>query len=89
MTRAVGKMSVDGVVEIPEVIREAAGIHAGDEVIIEARGTELVLRKVPSIFDHNPPRPRHELGLTDRETTDIAWEDHIQEKFGTHTPDSQ
>jgi hypothetical protein len=36
----------------------------------------------PSVFDLKPPRERRELGLTDRQITDIAWEDHVAENFG-------
>lgn len=36
----------------------------------------------PSVFDLKPPRPREDLGLTDRQITDVAWEQHVAEKFG-------
>lgn len=82
MTRAVVWMSADGLLEIPKAIRDQVGIEAGDELIVEVDGSGLVVRKAVSIFDYKPPRPRRELGLTDREITDIAWEDHVTEKFG-------
>ena len=75
-------MSADGVLEIPKAIRDQVGIKAGDQLILEVDGSGLVVRRAVSIFDYKPPRPRRELGLTDREITDIAWEDHVTEKFG-------
>jgi AbrB family looped-hinge helix DNA binding protein len=82
-------MSADGVLEIPKAIRDQVGIEAGDELIVEVDGSGLVVRKAVSTFDYKPPRPRRELGLTDREIADIAWEDHVTEKFGQpHGPES-
>jgi hypothetical protein len=44
----------------------------------------------PSVFDLKPPRPHVDLGLTDRQITDIAWEDHVIEKFGSQaTPENR
>jgi hypothetical protein len=35
-----------------------------------------------TVFDLKAPRQRRDLGLSDRQTTDIAWEEHVAEKFG-------
>ncbi len=75
-------MSEKGQVVIPKAVREKTGIGAGEDLIVEARGREIVIRRPVDIFNYKPPRPRRDLGLTDRETTDLAWDDHVTEKFG-------
>jgi hypothetical protein len=34
-----------------------------------------------SLFDLRPARPPVDLGLGDRQVTDIAWGEHVAEKF--------
>jgi AbrB family looped-hinge helix DNA binding protein len=76
------RLSGNGSIVIPRSVREQLGLSVGDEFVIEVRDGEIVMRKRQSIFDYTPPRLRKELGLSDRQITDLAWEDHVAEKFG-------
>jgi AbrB family looped-hinge helix DNA binding protein len=71
-----------GQVTLPKAVRDRVGINEKDQLIVEVRGNEIVLRKAQSIFDHKPPRPRRNVGLTDLETIEVAREEHIREKYG-------
>jgi AbrB family looped-hinge helix DNA binding protein len=82
------RLSVNGSVALPKRIRDELGLNAGDELIVEVRDGEIVMRKPPSILDHKPPLIRKELGLSDRKISDIAWEEHVSEKFGRRPTDS-
>jgi len=85
-TLSMGHIYQKGQVVLPKRVREAAGVEVGDEVIVEARGAEIVVRKAPSIFNHVPIRPRRaDVDLTERATTEAAWEDHIAAKFAPAT----
>jgi hypothetical protein len=44
---------------------------------------ELFLRRPQSIFDLGLPRPRREVGLSDREILAVARDERIRAKFGT------
>jgi AbrB family looped-hinge helix DNA binding protein len=78
MARIYGK----GQVVVPKSARDQLGLEVGDELLVEVRGDEIVMRKPQSVFDLRPPHPRHDVGLGDRATTDTAWEEHVSEKFG-------
>ena len=82
MTRIYGKNQV----VLPKSAREALGLKVGDDLVVEVRGHEIVMRKPQGIFDFKPPHPRRNVGLNDRQTTDAAWDEHIAEK---HAPGSQ
>lgn len=71
-----------GQVTLPKAAREATGISIGDDLRVEVRAGEIVLRKVPSIFDYRPPRPRRDVELSDQETIEAAHEDRVAEKHG-------
>lgn len=75
------RMTEKGQVVIPKAVRDGLNLKAGEELIVERRGQEVVIRRPVDIFNYKPPRPRREVGLTDREITDIAWEDHVSKKF--------
>jgi AbrB family looped-hinge helix DNA binding protein len=78
MPRIYGK----GQVVVPKSARDQLGLRVGDELLVEVRGDEIVMRKPQSVFDLTPPRPRRAVGLSDRETTDAAWDEHVANKFG-------
>lgn len=63
--------------------RDKLGLEVGDDLVVEVRGREIVMTKPQSAFAFKPPRPRRDVGLTDRETTDAAWEEHVTEKYGS------
>jgi AbrB family looped-hinge helix DNA binding protein len=77
MARIYGK----GQVVLPKSARDRLGLVSGDDVLVEVRGNEIVIRKPASIFDLKPPHPRRDVGLTDRETTEAAWAEHVSTKF--------
>ncbi len=79
MTRVYDK----GQVTLPKAVRDAAGIEVGDELVVEVRGSEIVMRRAPSLLDLRLPR-RHESGidLDLHQETDAAWEDHVVSEFG-------
>ena len=79
MARIYGK----GQVVLPKEAREKLGLEVGDDLVVEVRGREIVMTKPQSAFAFKPPRPRRDVGLTDRETTDAAWEEHVTEKYGS------
>jgi AbrB family looped-hinge helix DNA binding protein len=74
-------MTGKGQVVIPKQAREKIGLNKDDHFTVEVRGNEIVLRKAKSIFDHKPPRPRRDVGLSDAETIRVAHEEHVREKF--------
>jgi AbrB family looped-hinge helix DNA binding protein len=80
MTRVYEK----GQVTLPKAVRDQAGIGVGDELVIEVRGREIVMRRAPSLLDLRLPRPRKSgVVLDSQEETDAAWEDHLVDEFGS------
>ncbi len=47
-----------GQVTIPKAVREATGIDIGDQVVVEARNDEIVLRRPVGVLEFTPPQPR-------------------------------
>jgi len=83
----IARIYATGRITLPKAIRERAGVETGGEVLMEARGSEIIVRKAPrSVFDFRPRRQYRDVGLTDREVTDVAWEEHIAQKCGTNRP---
>jgi AbrB family looped-hinge helix DNA binding protein len=78
---AVARIYGKGQVVVPKSARDQLGLEVGDELLVEVRGDEIVMRKPQSVFDLTPPRRRRDVGLSDRETTDAAWDEHVSEKF--------
>ena len=79
MARIYGK----GQIVLPKAVRDELGLQVGDELHVEVRdGREIVMRKARSLFDLRIPNPRHDLGLSERETTDAAWEEHVAAMTG-------
>lgn len=76
------RMSKKGQMVIPKAVRDKAGIAVEEDLIVEARGNEIVVRRPVDILNYKPPHNRVDLGLTDRETIALAREDHVVEKFG-------
>ena len=44
-----------GQVTIPKIVREATGLAVGDQVIVEARDGEVVIRKPRGVLEFDPP----------------------------------
>lgn len=71
-----------GQVILPKTLREQAGLDVDDEIVIEARGREIVIRRAPSILELRLPQPAaHHPALQGRQETDTAWEEHIASHF--------
>jgi bifunctional DNA-binding transcriptional regulator/antitoxin component of YhaV-PrlF toxin-antitoxin module len=69
--------------ELPDLVLEQLGLRTGDELLIEVRdGGEIVMRRPHSVFDLKLPHSRRDTGLSDRETTDAAWDEHIRDSRG-------
>ncbi len=52
---AILKVRRKGILIIPKKLRDASGIHKGDEVIVEARDNMLIIRPLkPKIVDVDP-----------------------------------
>ena len=49
------KIYSKGQVTIPKRVREAAGLAAGDRVIVEARDDEVVIRRPSGVLEFEPP----------------------------------
>lgn len=79
MARIYGK----GQVVLPKFARDQLGLQVGDDLVVEVRGREIVMTKPQSAFAFKPPRPRRDVGLTDREITAAAWEEHVSERHGS------
>jgi AbrB family looped-hinge helix DNA binding protein len=47
-----------GQITIPKAVREATGIDVGDQVVVEARNDEIVLRRPVGVLEFEPPQPR-------------------------------
>jgi len=55
MSRTVLKVRKKGVIILPKKLREEAGIHEGDEVVVEVVGGRLVMRVLkPKVVDVDP-----------------------------------
>ena len=76
------RMHHKGQVVIPKAVRDQTGIQAGADLIIEARGREIVVRQAVDLLNYKPRRPRRDVGLSDKETIAVAIEDHVAAKFG-------
>ena len=76
------RMSKKGQMVIPKAVRDKAGIAVEEELIVEARGNEIVVRRPVDLLNYKPRASRRDLGMTDREITDRAWEDRVAEKYG-------
>ena len=63
-------------------MRDELGLKAGEELIVESRGHEIVIRKPVDIFNYTPPRARRDVALTDAETIQVAHEDRARAKSG-------
>ena len=47
----IGKIGKKGEIYIPKRVRELANLNPGDEVLVEVRGKELIIRKKESVID--------------------------------------
>jgi len=47
----IGKIGKKGEIYIPKKIRVVANLNPGDEVLVEVRGKELIIRKKESVID--------------------------------------
>ena len=47
----IGKIGKKGEIYIPKKIRVMANLNPGDEVLVEVRGKELIIRKKESVID--------------------------------------
>jgi len=46
-----GKVGKKGEIYVPKRVRELAKLNPGDEVLVEVRGKELIIRKKESVID--------------------------------------
>ncbi len=47
----VGKVGKKGELYIPKKVRDLADLKPGDEILVEVRGKELIIKKKPSVID--------------------------------------
>lgn len=47
----IGKVGKKGEIYIPKKVREAINLKPGDEITIEVRGEELIIKKKRDVFD--------------------------------------
>ncbi len=47
----IGKIGKKGEIYIPKRVRELAKLNPGDEVLVEVKGKELIIRKKESVID--------------------------------------
>ena len=47
----IGKIGKKGEIYIPKRVRELVNLNPGDEVLVEVRGEELIIRKKESVID--------------------------------------
>ena len=47
----VGRVGKKGELYIPKKVRDLADLKPGDEILVEVKGKELIIRKKPSVID--------------------------------------
>lgn len=47
----IGKVGKKGEIYVPKKVRERVNLHPGDEVLVEVKGRELIIKKKENIVD--------------------------------------
>lgn len=76
-----------GQVVIPAKVRRQAGIEPGDEVLVEARDGQVVVRKRRGVIEYveetgGVPTPPELKGKSEKEILRGAIEHHVEERYG-------
>lgn len=54
---SMARVYAKGQVTIPKAVRRMTGIDVGDQVVVEARDGEIVLRRPRGVLEFTPPPP--------------------------------
>lgn len=81
------KVQDKGQVVIPAKVRNALGLKPGDQVIVEAREGEAVVRKKRGVLEYveetgGVPTPPELKKKSEKEILTAAIEAHVEERYG-------
>jgi AbrB family looped-hinge helix DNA binding protein len=86
MRAATTKVSSKGQVVIPEAVKEAAGVHEGEDLLVVAIGDTIVMKKLSAVTFEEVARPIWRtvrgMGLSGEELDDLVEEAKTQARSG-------